>query len=90
MVNWGSVIRSLVVVLFALAGMVAAYTIRIAPRWLRVTRLAVQVPGLPEEWRGLRVSHLSDFHHGAWGMTSDHLHEARRIALEAGLHCAYW
>lgn len=81
-VNRESVIRTLTVVFLGLAGVVAAFTIRIAPRWLRVTRLVVNVPGLPREWNGLRIAHLSDFHLGARGMTSDHLHKARQIALE--------
>lgn len=74
------------VALAALAGSVIAaalvYTMRIAPHWLRVTRLNVRVPALPEELDGLRVSHLSDFHMGAPGMKTGHLHHARRIALD--------
>ena len=80
--NRGCVFRSIFVVLATLAALVVAYTIRIAPRWLRVTRLTVSVPGLPDQWSGVRVAHLSDFHLGAKGMTSDHLHEARRVSLE--------
>lgn len=32
--------------------------------WVRFHRLEVAVPGLPEELRGLRIVHLSDFHLG--------------------------
>lgn len=56
--------------------------IEIAPRWLRVTRLKVALPGLSSIWRGARIAHLSDFHVGAAGMTDGHLHKARKAALE--------
>jgi predicted MPP superfamily phosphohydrolase len=35
--------------------------------WLRLATVAVPVPGLPEELRGLRIGHLSDFHLGVPG-----------------------
>lgn len=73
-------IRAIALILSALAGIVLAYSIGIAPRWLRVSRLQVKVPNLPNELDGVRIAHLSDFHLGATGMTSHHLHRARAIA----------
>lgn len=35
--------------------------------WVRLETLDVPLPGLPEEFRGLRIAHLSDFHLGAPG-----------------------
>lgn len=75
-------IRRILLVAFVAAVTIAVYMIGIAPRWLRVTRLRVALPGLPSIWRGVRIAHLSDFHLGAWGMTDGHLHKARKIALE--------
>lgn len=74
-------------VLLAMTGASIGLTIYmagIAPRWLRVTRLRVELPGLPLAWRGVRIAHLSDFHLGAWGMTSGHLRKARQTAIEFG------
>src|SRR5438105_9028443 len=42
--------------------------------WVRLRTLAVPVAGLPEELRGLRIAHLSDFHlgvHGRGGRSSE-------------------
>lgn len=74
-------IRNTLVALFAVAIGTLIYVTRIAPRWLRVSRLRVRVPHLPDEWRGVRISHLSDFHVGAPGLPLDHLHRARGVAL---------
>jgi predicted MPP superfamily phosphohydrolase len=60
----------------------AIYTFRIAPRWLRVERLRVALPGLPDAWRGVRIAHLSDLHAGARGVPLPMLLEARQAALE--------
>jgi predicted MPP superfamily phosphohydrolase len=59
----------------------AVYTFAIAPRWLRVERLRVALPGLPAEWRGVRVAQLSDFHAGAPGVAPAMLLRARQAAL---------
>ena len=40
------------------------------------------MPGLARELDGTRVAHMSDFHLGARGMTTRHLHQAREIALD--------
>jgi uncharacterized protein len=69
-------------VLICISSLLAFYAFRIAPRWLRVSRLRVHVPGLRKEWSGLRVAHLSDFHLGASFMPTDHLWRARSIALD--------
>ena len=50
--------------------------------WVRLRTLAVPVAGLPEELRGLRIAHLSDFHlgvHGRGGRSS-----ARAVEWAAG------
>ena len=39
------------------------YAARIAPRRLRLERVAVPLPGLPEGLAGLRIGFLSDIHH---------------------------
>lgn len=70
------------VALLGLAG--AAYGIGLAPRWLRVTRLRVALPGLPPVWEGLRIAHLSDFHANAPLVTDDFLARAKHVALEFG------
>lgn len=72
----------MIVALFVLAAGLASYTVLVAPRWLRVSRLRIALPGLDDGWEGVRISHLSDFHLGAPMMTTDHLHQARRIALD--------
>jgi predicted MPP superfamily phosphohydrolase len=68
-----------VVLLAALFGWL--YLFRVAPNWLRVIKLRVGVPGLPEEWNGLRVAHLSDFHAGGRGVSTALLWRAREHAL---------
>lgn len=40
------------------------------------------IPSLPAEWDGLRIAQLSDFHLGSRGMATDHVHRARKLALE--------
>ena len=75
-------IRNTIIALLAVVAGHLLYVIRIAPRWLRVSRLRVHLPGLPEKWRGVRIAHLSDFHVGAPYMPLDHLHKARRIAVD--------
>ena len=64
----------------AVIGLVV-YAGGIAPRWLRVLRLRVGVPGLPSEWDGVRVAHLSDLHVGALGVGLPLLLRARAEAL---------
>lgn len=72
--------------LAALMGMLAAlaaiYSTLIAPRWLRTTWLRVAVPGLPPEWDGLRIAHLSDFHAGGQGVGLPMLRDAKRTAID--------
>ncbi len=54
---------------------------RIATRWLRVTRLGLGAPALPEEWRGLRIALLTDFHAGGRGVPLELLRRAKTEAL---------
>jgi uncharacterized protein len=56
------------------------YMMRLAPRWLQVKRLRVGITGLPAEWRGVRIAHLSDFHVGEPNVPVDMLWRARREA----------
>lgn len=74
-------IRAVSLAVACLVTAVFLYTTTLATRWLRVSRLRISVPGLDHEWAGTRVAHLSDFHIGAPGMTTDHLRRARSIAL---------
>ena len=53
----------LAVVLFGLALLAGLYGLLNA-RWVRVRRIAVQIPGLPESWRGRTALVLSDLHLG--------------------------
>ncbi|HEX5163939.1 MAG TPA: metallophosphoesterase [Thermomicrobiales bacterium] len=63
-----------------LATGVLAYMRRIAPTWLEVVRLRVALAGLPDEWVGVRIAHLSDFHAGG-AIPLDFLQRAKAIAL---------
>ena len=69
-----------VIALLTLLGGVAAYSFRVAPRWLEIVRLRVAVPALPDAWIGLRVAHLSDFHAGG-AVSLDLLRRAKSEAL---------
>jgi uncharacterized protein len=57
------------------------YAVRLAPRWLHVLHIRVRLPGLPDEWRGVRIAHLSDFHAGNRAVPLDLLFRAREAAL---------
>lgn len=70
------------VALGVLCSGIAVYMSRIAPRWLEVVRLRVALPGLPDEWVGLCIAHLSDFHAGG-AIPLDFLRRAKDVALEA-------
>jgi uncharacterized protein len=50
-------------VLFGAAVLIATYGI-INAAWLRVTRISVALPGLPEQWRGRVAALVSDTHLG--------------------------
>ncbi len=52
----------------AAAALLGLHTVAIEPTWLDVSASDVVVPGLPGEFDGLRIVHLSDLHAG--GMTS--------------------
>jgi predicted MPP superfamily phosphohydrolase len=77
--------RGLLVAALVVASMAAAmgwvYAVRIAPRWLQVVRLRVQLPNLPAEWRGVRVAHLSDLHAGNPAVPLSLLFRARHAVL---------
>lgn len=57
------------------------YMQRFAPSWLQVNRLRVGIIGLPDEWRDVRVAHLSDFHLGHSLIVEDVVRRARREAF---------
>lgn len=65
----------------ALGTALFVYMTRFATRWLRVTRLRLGMPALPEAWRGLRIALLTDFHAGGRGVSLDLLVDAKRQAL---------
>jgi predicted MPP superfamily phosphohydrolase len=73
--------RLLIGSMAALAAGISGYSTLIAPRRLQVVRLRVASPGLPPEWRGVRIAHLSDFHVGATGTSNALLLRSKRIAL---------
>jgi predicted MPP superfamily phosphohydrolase len=60
----------------------AVYSIGIAPRWLRVTRLRIALPGLPAAWDGLRIAQLADFHANGPRVSDDFLAHAKQTALD--------
>jgi uncharacterized protein len=78
--------RAVLVLVAGIAALISLYSICIAPRWLRTSVLRVGVPSLASDLVGMRVAHLSDFHLGARGMTTRHLHQARTIALDFRPH----
>ena len=77
------IIRALVAAVAPVATIVGLviYTVRIAPRWLEVVRLRIALPGLPIEWTGLRIAHLSDFHAGG-AIPLDLLQRAKVVAMD--------
>jgi len=42
----------------------AVDALAVEPRWLRLTWPVIRVPGLPRQWDGLRLAHLTDMHRG--------------------------
>jgi uncharacterized protein len=51
-------------------------------RWLDVTHHTVVIGGLPPEWEGVRVVHLTDFHLGSRGAPYGLLHRAITAAVD--------
>ncbi len=54
----------MVALLTGLALALVGYAWQVETRWLRITRLTVRIPGLPTEFAGYRIVHLSDLHLG--------------------------
>lgn len=50
--------------LLGAATALGVYATRVEPRWLRVTRLQLAVPGLPPAFDGYRLVHVADLHLG--------------------------
>ena len=44
----------------------AIYTLLVEPFWPRVSRISVEIPGLPDTADGVRICQLSDFHVGPY------------------------
>jgi len=44
----------------------AVYTLLVEPFWPRVSRISVEIPGLPDAADGLRICQLTDFHIGPY------------------------
>ncbi|HST77840.1 MAG TPA: hypothetical protein VLN58_05075, partial [Verrucomicrobiae bacterium] len=59
--NWTT--QHIADVLFAVAGLMAVYGV-INAAWLRVVRISVQLPNLPEQWRGRTAALVTDTHLG--------------------------
>lgn len=69
----------------ALGGLGAAfvaYAGGIERRWLDVTHYTVVMPGMPPEWEGVRVVHLTDLHLGIGGAPYPMLDRAVRAAID--------
>lgn len=73
-------IVGVVAALVGAGGLVWTYAHSISPRWLETVRLRIALPGLPDEWNGVRIAHLTDLHVGGRGVRLDMLWRARRIA----------
>ena len=56
------------------------YAITVEPTWLELNQLDVPIRSLPEEFDGLRIVQMSDFH-GSRHVTSTYLEEAVDLAL---------
>jgi predicted MPP superfamily phosphohydrolase len=65
-----------------LAGALGFYATTAATRWLRITRLRVGLPALPDEWVGVRIALLTDFHLGGKAVSAGLLHRAKQAALD--------
>jgi hypothetical protein len=74
-------VRRIVTIAGIACGLLLACLTGYSTRRLRVLRLRVSLPGLPNRLRGLRVAHLSDFHAGARGTPLSMLMNARNEAL---------
>lgn len=59
--NWTT--QHIADVMFAAAGLTAVYGV-INAAWLRVVRISVQLPNLPEQWRGRTAALVTDTHLG--------------------------
>ena len=66
----------------ATAAMLAGIYGLLNARWIRVRRIAVALPGLPESWRGRRAVLLSDLH---LGNINGAKFSRRMVALTTGL-----
>lgn len=74
---------------FALGGLAlglagGAYIRLVEPRWLAITHYTLPMAGLPEEWQGVRLAHLSDLHLGSRGNAVGMIHRA--IAEAVAFH----
>lgn len=59
-----------------------AYAVMVEPTWLDVTRPEVWLPGLPPEWDGVTIAHLSDMHVKS---RADRDHARRAAEIVGGL-----
>ncbi len=70
------------VALGALGAAVIGYASGIERRWLDVTHHTVVMGGLPPEWEGVRIVHMTDFHIGSRGAPYGLLHRAIATAID--------
>jgi predicted MPP superfamily phosphohydrolase len=54
------------------------YARYVEPRWVEITRLTIALPGLPEQFDGYRIVHISDIQAGKW-LHASRLEEAVRL-----------
>src|SRR5690242_2606278 len=77
-----AVLRRVVAALGGLGAAILGYAGVIERRWLDVTHHTVVMGGLPPEWEGVRIVHLTDFHIGSRGAPYGLLHRAVTTAVD--------
>jgi predicted MPP superfamily phosphohydrolase len=69
--------------LFTLLGLSTfAYSIAVEPRTLRLRQFRTGIPGLPEQFDGLRIAFLTDFHVGGPGAGEELTRQALEIVAQ--------
>jgi uncharacterized protein len=58
------------------------YAMIFAPSWLHVVRLRVCLANLPDDWRGVRIAHISDIHAGHPRVPTTLLERARTAVTD--------
>src|SRR5438270_4966482 len=80
--NISTALRRGILAVGTLSAAFLAYAGGIERRWLDVTHHTVVMGGLPPEWEGVRIAHLTDFQLGSRGAPYGLLHHAVAAAVE--------